>query len=1073
MSVLPLFPNALANSVITTVWIGVWVIAFFALRFGWSLSGMVVPGYLTPLLLVKPVSACVVIVEGVVTYLLVYGFSERLSRLGGWCSLFGRDRFFAVILVSVAVRLTGDSWVWPWVGEHWNEYFQQNFDYRNNLYSFGLIIVALIGNSFWKTGLRAGALPIAVAVGSTYLIVRYGLLELTNFSIGNLSYTYDDLAISLLAAPKAYIVLLTAAWVASRMNLFYGWDFNGIMIPSLIALQWYQPIGILASGIEILIILVLVRLLLKIPVVSRLHWEGPREILLFFNVSFAYKMAIGWLLPMVWPTLQVVDVFGLGYLLTSLIAMRMHNQEIVARVARATLQTSLIAVGIASLAGFALTLLPSPQQWTDTTPDAAAAIQTLDRPLMELLGEDRVSLKWTRPTGTAPSPTLNELAAFKTGMERLRNYLKTGDAATLASAVQPLRQAHYEITIDQQRYVFLRERAPANGWGSYVLDRRAPGQLLVEIPAPLDEPGASAAGGWLFDRLGGQALAMAGTRRNINPNRSLDVLTDRQTVFQVFHDVMARRDVLQVRGYTSESIGALAPEIAGAYRAGEAQPPTLLWVKGKLPPGLNLATLKRFIGDVDSRWASAPMANRQQESTVDGFAELFLNRSNLRRLIARATVSGFADAPLKVGELRINGYLQEWLLASTGLIADRGTNVYRPPSAEELLYFDEEILSPLLDALRNDHHQNVWTAAGLEGLRAIAGSAEAIGYHLLRYQHRYSGREYVVLAEDEAPATRRYWGSYVFRLGEPSGYMVQVPHPLFEVNAFEYGLSLFDELQGDTLLLAGAHPEANLDGSSDVLNPDHARSVFSLVNQVVLREAGRRSLLGVAVRTYSVTPDAAPPPVDVLLSWSNGMQQLASVGPLGQGLLKRLRMDGLSYQMLTGSAYAAGLHIGGIPQTRYLTAAKDKELALLWLSPLAKIGYRQQSDNISQQAQFDAVAIPTVHEDLRQRIAGLTAANGLPPADWQAALRAYMERRDIVDLQQLRAWREYSYQRVIDRDTQMAFLLVFDERQRLRLVANLNPRQPDVRMTAGRPPSVADIEAFKAAQAGWLMLEQP
>jgi len=44
-----LFPESLASSVATTVWVGVMVAVFCTLRFGWNLSGLVVPGYMTPL----------------------------------------------------------------------------------------------------------------------------------------------------------------------------------------------------------------------------------------------------------------------------------------------------------------------------------------------------------------------------------------------------------------------------------------------------------------------------------------------------------------------------------------------------------------------------------------------------------------------------------------------------------------------------------------------------------------------------------------------------------------------------------------------------------------------------------------------------------------------------------------------------------------------------------------------------------------------------------------------------------------------------------------------------------------
>ena len=72
--ILPIFPEGgLASSVITTVWVGVFVVCFFNLRFGWVLSGLVVPGYLVPLVILKPLAAGVIVVEAIITYLLTMG----------------------------------------------------------------------------------------------------------------------------------------------------------------------------------------------------------------------------------------------------------------------------------------------------------------------------------------------------------------------------------------------------------------------------------------------------------------------------------------------------------------------------------------------------------------------------------------------------------------------------------------------------------------------------------------------------------------------------------------------------------------------------------------------------------------------------------------------------------------------------------------------------------------------------------------------------------------------------------------------------------------------------------------
>ena len=119
---LPLFPqDSVAVTVTVTVWIGVCLVVFFNLRLGWPLSGLVVPGYLAPLLLAQPASAAIICAEAMVTYLIVYALSESCSRLSCWSSLFRRDRFFALVLFSVLVRAVADGWLLPWLGQWLNE----------------------------------------------------------------------------------------------------------------------------------------------------------------------------------------------------------------------------------------------------------------------------------------------------------------------------------------------------------------------------------------------------------------------------------------------------------------------------------------------------------------------------------------------------------------------------------------------------------------------------------------------------------------------------------------------------------------------------------------------------------------------------------------------------------------------------------------------------------------------------------------------------------------------------------------------------------------------------------------
>ncbi|MCK7505011.1 MAG: hypothetical protein MZV70_13640 [Desulfobacterales bacterium] len=108
-----------------------------------------------------------------------------------------------------------------------------------------------------------------------------------------------------------------------------------------------------------------------------------------------------------------------------------------------------------------------------------------------------------------------------------------------------LAGAHYQVSLLDDRYYLLTEREPARGRGLYVIDGRAKGRLLVEVPAPLDEWGVIDAGAWLFKTLDARALAVAGTGRRVNKDGSSDVLANYNTVYHAFHREVSRRDVLQ------------------------------------------------------------------------------------------------------------------------------------------------------------------------------------------------------------------------------------------------------------------------------------------------------------------------------------------------------------------------------------------------------------------------------------------------------------------------------------------------------------------------------------------------
>lgn len=580
--VLPLFPvGSLSSSVITTVWVSVFVVCIFNLRFGWVLSGLIVPGYLAPLLIVRPWGAVAIIIESMITYGAVWFLSERLSRWYGVSSLFGRDRFFALLLAGVLVRVLADSWLWPMVDAVLKAHGYPGADLHATLQSFGLVITALTANLFWKSGLLRGLAPLVTTIGATYLIVRYGLMEWTNFTISGLSYMYEDIAISVLASPKSYIILLTTAFLASRMNLVYGWDFNGILLPALLALQWYQPQKILMTFVEAFVILLAASALLRTRWFTGTSVEGARKLLLFFNVGFAWKLLVGFTLPWFMPGIKVTDYFAFGYILSTLLAVKIHDKQILARLTRATLQTSLVAVVLASGIGFGLTLLPQFEALDPGMRPASAgpSIYQGTRTLAEQLRQDKLLLYQAR-AGISVPPTRQELKHFAKAIALLRQPTALTDVGLQATVAAHLAQANFELLLLQERYFYLREKVPAHGYGIYVLDSKGSSSLLIEAPTAAMEHGTADAAMALFHLFDAAALGLAGSR--LSPQGASEIVNSSQSIFQSFHRVLSHRNVLQLRG---------THEIAAVHEDWSDEPQSSLWVKNRLPLGLNLGLL--------------------------------------------------------------------------------------------------------------------------------------------------------------------------------------------------------------------------------------------------------------------------------------------------------------------------------------------------------------------------------------------------------------------------------------------------------------------------------------------------
>ena len=1069
---LPLFPvGSLANSVVTTVWVGVMVVGFFNLRLGWVLSGLVVPGYLAPLLIAKPWAAAAVGIEGVVTYLLVRFYSEHLMRWFGVAGFFGRDRFFAMILGSILVRIIFDGWLFPLLGAWANETFHLQFDYRYNFHSFGLIIVSLIANQFWKTGLVRGLGPFVVTLGLTWLIMRYGLMELTNFSISNLSYMYEDVAASMLASPKSYIILITTAFIASRMNLLYGWDFNGILIPSLLALQWYQPEKILVSFVEALIVLGIGILILRLPRYQGATVEGASKLMLFFNISFAWKMTLGYFLVHMFPHVKVTDYFGFGYMLPTLIAVKMHDKEIVARLIRATLQTSLTALFGATIVGFALTFLVMPFSWSVVQPLGPLTKPpeiTTNKSLIATVRDEKLALYHSQhDLFTLPLPAESDL--FVEGVRLLRKHVKAPKQELLEQGKEVFGKLNYHISTVEDRYLLLQEGMPRRGWGSYVFNLKAASRLVVEVPAPMEEWGAMESAVWFFEQSNGRALSIAGSKQMARADGSSNVLSSRQTPFHLFHREMASGEAVQIRAIEGANLRALTGvrdlETTATVEGQDGQ----VWIRGRLPEGLDLVALKQQAPKLAFKWGTPPLVNIQREDSRSGFVEIYLDRRSLGRMLLKGMQSKTAPR-LVVEERRIDGYLQDWLFNSKDAIAPRGSDLYTPPTIGDLLYWDSEVLTPLISAGNNFYRNGSWTPEGLETLQAIAAATSHFGYELTRYRHKGTGADFLILSEQESKQ-RRYWGTYVLRLGGARDFIIQAPRPLYEGTSFEFSVHLFESMQGRWLMIGGTHPDANRDGSADLISGRTPHHLFNLVNQVILREADTAPLQVVQCRAFSARPDRPLPDADLLLAFRDGIRKRDALSPLGKILMMRLETEELKVRFVDGATGTSGYEVGLIPQARYLNATQNKSFAVLWLAPQARRGFRQQVDNHIQDARFSALGLPTELGDLSEIIGGMTIGDAQTvPDDLRHSILALQEDGDILPLNSaLKRHPSFRLWRLQDLNSAQSFILATNSQDDLLLVANLDPRQPELNVPLPTGSnSAAAIKRFLDTRAALL-----
>lgn len=375
-------PSSLDNSILTSVLVGMLVVWALQETLGWGLSGLVVPGYLATIFLIEPTTGMVVLGEALATWATVTLISDRVPQWWPWARLFGRDRFLLFLLVSVAIRLALEAGGFAWLSR------TTGIEVLRALHSMGLVIVPLAANAIWRSGVSRGLFRLSVTIVLTWAIVGGVLLQFMNLSLSSFALTYEDLALDFVSSPRAYILLLVGAAIGSAVNVRWGWDFGGIIIPGLLALCWMEPRRLGATLAEVIVLTMLLRVVLRLPVLRGVNLTGGRPLVLAFSLAYGVKFLLGWLFAAGWVGVSGRDVFGYGYLLTSLLAARAVRYGDLFRVLVPAVTTSFVSFVVASALGLALAVALPVDEGPEGGPNLVAEVAPAEIAVLEAAWTD-------------------------------------------------------------------------------------------------------------------------------------------------------------------------------------------------------------------------------------------------------------------------------------------------------------------------------------------------------------------------------------------------------------------------------------------------------------------------------------------------------------------------------------------------------------------------------------------------------------------------------------------------------------------------------------------------------------
>jgi hypothetical protein len=185
-------------------------------------------------------------------------------------------------------------------------------------------------------------------------------------------------------------------------------------------------------------------------------------------------------------------------------------------------------------------------------------------------------------------------------------------------------------------------------------------------------------------------------------------------------------------------------------------------------------------------------------------------------------------------------------------VLPRDSHGYLPPSDQQRADF-----RALADGL--------WNASSTSDLNSLVPLAQTLDYDVLSLTD--AGSTYYGLQESNSVAAGKGWGSFLLRQDSSSNALVEVVHPLADINTPSVATQAFIGGEARGLLIAGAHRHANGQGTADVAHL--AESVFQEVHQTFAENADNLSVWQIHGFDLDLHPEF-PAGTDAVISSGTG-----------------------------------------------------------------------------------------------------------------------------------------------------------------------------------------------------------